>query len=157
MVVDKGHTLRISSQELQMLSLVTLSITINAESVVLKFVISGVTLTTGHKSLELRVSSKYILLCLCLCFLLVILCLLSTHVSRVTVRALCGNIFQQCAVVLLTGTPIELTHWLKLPAFVTVSILNPPDADPPVRLDTSRPLPLLFLKLFSFPSTLQGC
>ena len=137
-----------------MLSLVTLYI---RESVVLKFVISGVTLTTGHKSLELGVSSKYILLCLCLCFLLVILCLLSTHVSRVTVRALCGNIFQQCAVVLLTGTPIELTLWLKLPAFVTVSILNPPDADPPVRLDTSRPLFLLFLKLFSFPSTLQGC
>ena len=76
MVVDKGHTLRISSQELQMLSLVTLSVTINAESVVLKFAISGVTLTTGHKSLELRVSSKYIILCLCLSFLLVILCLL---------------------------------------------------------------------------------
>ena len=154
MAVDKGHTLGISSQELQMLSLVTLYI---RESVVLKFVISGVTLTTGHKSLELGVSSKYILLCLCLCFLLVILCLLSTHVSRVTVRALCGNIFQQCAVVLLTGTPIELTLWLKLPAFVTVSILNPPDADPPVRLDTSCPLLFLCLKLFSFPSTLQGC
>ena len=154
MAVDKGHTLGISSQELQMLSLVTLYI---RESVVLKFVISGVTLTTGHKSLELGVSSKYILLCLCLCFLLVILCLLSTHVSRVTVRALCGNIFQQCAVVLLTGTPIELTLWLKFPAFMTVSILNPPDADPPVRLDTSRPLFLLCLKLFSFPSTLQGC
>ena len=154
MAVDKGHTLGISSQELQMLSLVTLYI---RESVVLKFVISGVTLTTGHKSLELGVSSKYILLCLCLCFLLVILCLLSTHVSRVTVRALCGNIFQQCAVVLLTGTPIELTLWLKLPAFVTVSILNPPDADPPVRLDTSRPIFLLFLKLFSSPPTLQGC
>ena len=151
MAVDKGHTLGISSQELQMLSLVTLYI---RESVVLKFVISGVTLTTGHKSLELGVSSKYILLCLCLCFLLVILCLLSTHVSRVTVRALCGNIFQQCAVVLLTGTPIELTLWLKLPAFVTVSILNPPDADPPVRLDSSCPLLLLCLKLFSFPSSL---
>ena len=122
--VDKGHTLGISLQELQMLSVVTLYITIIAFVFV---------------------------------FLLVILCLLWRNISSVTVRGLCGKIFQQCAVVLLTLTLIELTLWLKFPAFVTVSILNPPDADPSVRLDTSRPLLFLFLKLFSFPSTLQGC